>query len=238
LIRLLKSWVRQHDEHNLRTGRKDDINWLLRELGLTEILFDAPPSRPKLPPDDEPAGEEFDETIDDSLFPLPVLPPEPFSHEEVSDRLDAIFEESATASDALEYLEGCGSNFVADAAGLCEDLIKPEEFNLFVPCLVQTRLALVPRGFREPELDFDRLAGAYGKSLKILSRKGAGSSAAPIKELFENCRQPFLAEAQALALFQGLQDMPPKLRPSLAAQLIMILTLTHMIDELDRSIRE
>jgi hypothetical protein len=46
LIRLLKARVRSHDEENLRTGGKGDINWLLRELGMNEILFDPPPWRP------------------------------------------------------------------------------------------------------------------------------------------------------------------------------------------------
>lgn len=45
LIRLIKQRVRAHDQRNLKTGRRDDINWLLRELELTELLFDPPPAR-------------------------------------------------------------------------------------------------------------------------------------------------------------------------------------------------
>ncbi|HNQ87897.1 MAG TPA: hypothetical protein PKM73_04610 [Verrucomicrobiota bacterium] len=46
LIRLMKQRVRAHDQRNLKAGRRDDINWLLRELELKELLFDPPPPRP------------------------------------------------------------------------------------------------------------------------------------------------------------------------------------------------
>ncbi len=45
LVGLLKPQVRRIDEENLRTGRCDDINWLIRELGLAEIDFPPPPPR-------------------------------------------------------------------------------------------------------------------------------------------------------------------------------------------------
>jgi hypothetical protein len=48
LRRLIKSRISATDKHNLETGRNDDINWLVRELGLDEILFEPPPLRPRL----------------------------------------------------------------------------------------------------------------------------------------------------------------------------------------------
>ncbi len=45
LIRLLKQRVAGCDRRNLETGRSDDINWMLRELGANEILFEPPPRR-------------------------------------------------------------------------------------------------------------------------------------------------------------------------------------------------
>ena len=49
LVNLMKSRIRTTDEHNLETGRNDDLNWMVRELGLDEILFEPPPPRPRLP---------------------------------------------------------------------------------------------------------------------------------------------------------------------------------------------
>ncbi len=43
LLRLIKSRVLTTDQRNLNSGRNDDINWMLRELGLDEIDFEAPP---------------------------------------------------------------------------------------------------------------------------------------------------------------------------------------------------
>jgi hypothetical protein len=47
LLRLMKGRVNQCDTHNLETGGTEDVNWMLRELGLTEILFEPPPTRPR-----------------------------------------------------------------------------------------------------------------------------------------------------------------------------------------------
>jgi hypothetical protein len=48
LIHLMKQRVRSLDERNLETGGTDDLNWMLRELGLTEIIFDPSPPRAAL----------------------------------------------------------------------------------------------------------------------------------------------------------------------------------------------
>lgn len=51
VIRLMKDRIRSLDERNRASGRQDDLNGLVRELGLNEILFDPPPPRPPLPTD-------------------------------------------------------------------------------------------------------------------------------------------------------------------------------------------
>jgi hypothetical protein len=61
LLLWMKHWISQTDRRNLETGRNDDTNWMVRELGLTEILFDPPPTRPR-PPE---AAEAVDEDEDD-----------------------------------------------------------------------------------------------------------------------------------------------------------------------------
>ncbi|MCX6902435.1 MAG: hypothetical protein NTW03_02915 [Verrucomicrobia bacterium] len=48
LIRWMKFWILHTDQRNLETGRNDDTNWMVRELGLTEILLmKRLPSEPK-----------------------------------------------------------------------------------------------------------------------------------------------------------------------------------------------
>ncbi len=50
LVRMMKSRIRGEDERNLETGSNVDVNWMVRELGLDEILFEPPPPRPRLGP--------------------------------------------------------------------------------------------------------------------------------------------------------------------------------------------
>ena len=63
LVQLMKHRVREHDLRNLKNETDHDINWMLTELGLTEILFDAPPRRPI--PKDMLADDDDDEDDDD-----------------------------------------------------------------------------------------------------------------------------------------------------------------------------
>jgi hypothetical protein len=238
LVRLMKQWVRKQDEDNLRTGRNEDINWMLRELGLTEILFDAPPLRAKMPPDDQTPGEILENSIDDSDFPSPFLAQEPLSPEEVTTRITAILDATDTAGEALDYLDACGSMFIDDAASLCEKALEIEEFDLFIPMLIQARFALIPRGFREPEWNYDRLADAYHEALDQFNQQLNGSDPSAIKNWLDRSRQPNLTQFLALQLLQAFQKLPKKQRPSPYAEFIMIITLGCMIDEVDRSIRE
>jgi hypothetical protein len=48
LLGLMKSRIQALDQRNLEKGTNDDINWMVRELGLREILFEPPPLRLKL----------------------------------------------------------------------------------------------------------------------------------------------------------------------------------------------
>ena len=61
LVRWMKFWISQTDRRNLETGRNDDTNWMIRELGLTEILFEPPPPRPRRAPPREVTDEGEDD---------------------------------------------------------------------------------------------------------------------------------------------------------------------------------
>jgi hypothetical protein len=236
LIRLLKTWVRTHDERNLRTGRQDDINWLLREMGAEEILFDPPPARPKRPDNTDDQEEEACDDGED--LPPPVLPAEPFSPEEALARIRLVVDEYELAQDALDELEAAGSSFIGDAQCLCEEWIKPEDFQFLVPFLIQARFAFVPRGFREPPLDFDRLAGAFDASLDELMQRADEREPPVLMRLLEGGPQPALVQLLAVSFSQVLSSVPKKERPDAAAETIMILVLKYMTEEMDRTLRD
>jgi hypothetical protein len=142
LIRLIKQRVHNHDEHNLKTGRRDDINWLVRELALTELLFDPPPLRPPIGPDedetalDEPA--EFERAP--SSLPLRRGSTEPLSMEEVFERIKKVFERFETASEALQALQALpaeGGEFINIAAELALEWVGREELDFLLSFLIQ-----------------------------------------------------------------------------------------------------
>ncbi len=87
LIRLMKVRIRDLDQRNLKDGRQDNLDWMLQELGLGELMFDAPPRRPRLNPD---ADDDFDEDEDEDDFEMrpqaPRLEGEPFGVREASRR--------------------------------------------------------------------------------------------------------------------------------------------------------
>ena len=61
LVTLIKNRIQAVDENNLKKGGNYDINWLVEELGLTEIHFPPPPARPRPAPlagENEDDGEE------------------------------------------------------------------------------------------------------------------------------------------------------------------------------------
>ena len=100
LLRLMKNRVRATDERNLDTGSDQDMNWMLRELQLDEILFDAPPAGRQskafttgaladgeLPLPDDEADETVAYPMNPDLPPAPPLPKRPFTDVEIEKRL-------------------------------------------------------------------------------------------------------------------------------------------------------
>jgi hypothetical protein len=49
----------------------DDTNWMVRELGLTEILFEPPPPRPRQPPSHDVTDEDEEDLPPYSTLPAP-----------------------------------------------------------------------------------------------------------------------------------------------------------------------
>jgi hypothetical protein len=237
LVRLLKQFVRSHDERNLETGRNDDINWMLRELDAREILFDAPPPRPRPPEFDEEDEEEAEELPgDDADLPFPTLPPGPFSLEEVQVRFKASTEDVVNHSGSMREFDSPG--YLDDAFELCGDWVGPEDFEFLIPFLLQARLILSPRGFAMPPLNYGRMEEAFEQTLKEMSALKPGCDPDALLPLLTEGRQPALIQFLGIALSDFISDSPKKERPKDTAELGMMLVLKHVIDEMDQVLRE
>jgi len=237
LIHLLKDSVRRHDERNLRSGRADDINWLLRELGATEILFDPPPRR-------EPLGDVAEDDEDDlpgalpGLPDPPPLPDEPFDFHEAIRRFGIGVDAFDNACEAFEELAACGSTLLADVRVLVDDLLDEFEFSLAALLLARVAFAFAPPGTRQPALNFDRMAETFEGGFEELQRIMPSQNPDSFVQFLEQGAQPALMKLLIAQVLRLGADGPKKVRPSALTQTVMLVLLRAVVDELDRAMRE
>ncbi|HWA87364.1 MAG TPA: hypothetical protein VG710_14145 [Opitutus sp.] len=244
LVELVKGQVRQVDRQNLKTGRSDDINGLVRELGLGELDFPPPPPRAAPPEEDE---DDFDPEEDladaDDLESPPDRPPaprligEPLSLEQSMDAIDRVLDSLDTAQMGLDEIEASGSTLVDDMAALTEEWMNEDEFAVFISFLLQAWFALVPLGVAAPALDFGAMAAAMKRDEGRLQLLGSPTPE-NLEKFFGECRQPALLQALAANQLVGTEKLPKKRRPSPAAMVGMMLASKALLDELDRALRE
>jgi hypothetical protein len=241
LIELMKARVRQIDSRNLKTGRNDDINPTLRELGLLELDVLPPPNRP-CPDDDEVFDEDDDELteIEDPIAsdrPLaPALQGPALSTQEAAMAMDRAMGQFNTASAALAELSDSGASIVDDIGALTGTMLKETEFNLLVTLLIPAWFSLVPLGVQAPLLDFDGMAVEFDRLCGCL---GENSDVArdTFLNLAETCRQPGLLELLFARVFELSKRSPKGLRIEDGAVPVMMVTLKVVLDELDRALR-
>jgi hypothetical protein len=243
LIRLLKQRVRTHDERNLQTGRTDDINWLLRELGADEIIFDPPPWRPPPPDqtgaDDLPDGDDFaaEPEPNPNLPPAPPLPATPLSIEEAAKRLEATVDAFKTAADAEAALFESGATLIDDANELTMDVLSDAEFSFSLTFLMQAWFALVPPGHRPPKIHFPDLAGAFDRNCRDLEETMKPGSVDGLVNYAKTSCQPELLLLLTNEILHSGMNAPKKIRPSAGALGIVLALVKAVVEELDAALR-
>jgi hypothetical protein len=239
LIHLLKERVHGHDQRNLRTGREDDINWLLRELGADEIIFDPPPWRP--PPEPVPSKEdEFDDEIlagGSQLPPAPPLPAEPLSLEEAARRVDAGVACFKTAADAVNSLEASGLTLINDVEELTIGWLDENEFGVTIGFVLEAVLALIPPGHQAPATSCELLERAFLANLEDFLRRMKKATPTALSAYLEECSQPHLMKLLADQIFDIFLNGEKAMRPRVEAQPVIIALVRSVIDELDRALR-
>jgi hypothetical protein len=249
LIRLMKSRVRSCDEHNLRDGTNEDVNWMLRELGLTEILFDPPP------PDREPSelpewaedGKEADDDDEDfpepvwqsgaDLPPAPPLPPGPFSHDYVAACLERTLEDMGTGRRTLEEAEAEGCTIVGTADEATVGLLEDEGFTLLAPFLVMAWEVFVPRGTRGPDIETRALQLRIRAELEGVLRALKTGATETFARQFESGSQPALTGMLTGLVLDAVERLPKKQRPDANASAVIVVVLRAVIEELDAACR-
>ena len=258
LIGLMKSRVRSHDERNLQTGGTADINWMLRELGLTEIMFDPPPWRPPPPAssflpartgeeaeaevdDDDDFPEDFDPIervpVDPNRPPAPPLPAEPLTVQEASERLQrslAIFENSGEAE---AELQASGATMLDAAEQVLPDSLTEADFGQAVVFAMHTWFALVPVGCRAPVISFDAFEAAFYSNFKQLEACIASNTPDRIELFLGGGPQPNLSLVLLAGFLETTTKAPKDLRPSLAVQPLILALMKTIVEILDAALR-
>lgn len=240
LLHLLKPLVRRIDEANLRTGRTDDINGLLRELGLAEIGFPPPPRR--APPSEAPdhTGDYPDDSAPGGVAAQRAykpLPPGPLSVEEVSKRMHNALAGFDTAAAAIDELTASGATLLEDVGELTKGLLSEGEYSFLISFLLHGWFALVPTGAQAPELDYEAMVVALARELERVPSWMAGGPHEAMNHMTSGCRQPALLQFLMAEMFEGSANAPKKLRPNPEAMIPMIAILKIMINEVDRALR-
>jgi hypothetical protein len=236
LIRLLKQRVRGQDEQNLRTGRTDDINWLLRELDVKEIIFDPPPLRPRVdlsgaaPAPDAPAERRGGRTF-------AALPDRPLTLEEAGARLAAVMDGFDKGEQALKELSASGSTILEAVHELTQPMLSPSEFSYLVTFLLEAWFVLVPRGAPAPDVDLEELGPSFFQEMDTFVAAIRSERPEAIMEFLKDCRQPALVQLLAMQVMRFASELPKKSRPRDHTQPILIVTLKAVINEVDRAVR-
>ena len=238
LVRWMKFWISNTDRRNLETGRNDDTNWMVRELGLTEILFEPPPPRPRLAP----AGEVADEDEEDlppylDLPDPPALPDRPWTKSEADKVLDRALKTFSPMSGAADYFSGLQYPLFPDLNDLLGETLEDQEITCLFQAAAWVVLCFAPRGTRPPEVFPEDLEDNLNRRVKEV----AGWSDAELDKAFtdwleRSCQPELLTRVLALTL-AWLEKAPPELRARDGAKSMMIAVLGTVVDTLDEAAR-
>ncbi|MBI4663989.1 MAG: hypothetical protein HY735_34765 [Verrucomicrobia bacterium] len=236
LFHLLKSRIRDLDERNLKSGRNEDLNWMLRELGADELIFDPPPPRK---PVDLRAGQGEDDLGDGNQNrPMPPpLPSEPLGLPEVNRRLQAAMAPFETAAEAMKELLSSGSFLLEDAHELAKAHLHEDEFAFLVVFLLQAWFSLVPRGSRAPDLNSNDFAKAFDTAMEAVVDSINKSEYGFLKRLLEECRQPVLIQMVAFELMEAAKKLPETKQFRPPCILVMIALIRATVDTVDEALR-
>ena len=240
LIRLLKERVRESDEKNLESGDSADINWLLRELGAHEIIFDPPPPRPPIQPQPTPAFEDEDEDelpYAADLEHWPPLPARAFTKEEAIERLLKGLREFETVEDAADAMEEAGGFLIEDVWEVVGNLLTEDEHAFLESYLNQVWFAFVPPGCYGPDLEPKELHEAFGKQLRLLEAAAGDALETSGRFLLEHGPQPALVQALAGQLLTHRAEFSKDYKLRQESATLMVVVLRAVIELLDAKCR-
>ena len=238
LVRWMKFWISQTDRRNLETGRNDDTNWMVRELGLTEILFPPPPPRPRQPPSPEVADEDENDLPPYLALPdPPALPGRPWTKQEAADAMERTLKTFSPVSDAAGYFSDLQYPLFPDLDDLLGEALEDQE----ITCLFQSAswvvLCFAPRGTRPPEFSFEDLEDKLKRHVAEVAGWSESDFDTGFSRWLERSRQPELLTMVLALTLSWLEKAPRELRARDGAKALIIAALGAVVDALDEAAR-
>jgi len=238
LLLWMKFWISQTDRRNLETGRNDDTNWMVRELGLTEILFDPPPPRPRLPPARAMADDDDDDVPPYLTLPAPPpLPDRPWTKPEASARMGRAVRTFSSVSDAADYFSGLQYPLFPDLNDLLGKGLEDQEIGCLFQAAGWVILCFAPRGTRPPEYPPEALEGKVNRHVAEVARWQDSTFDAEFSRWLERSRQPELLTMVLALTLSWLAKAPKELRVRDGAKALIIAALGAVVDALDEAAR-
>jgi hypothetical protein len=238
LVRWMKFWISNTDRRNLETGRNDDTNWMVRELGLTEILFEPPPPRPRPAP-----AREVADAAEEDLPPYlnlpdpPVLPNRPWTKSEADKLMNRALRTFSPMSGAADYFSELQYPLFSDLNDLLGEPLEDQEIN----CLFQTAawvvLCFAPRGTRPPEVFPEDLEANLSRQVTEVATWFAKGIDKAFSDWLERSRQPELLTRVLALTLTWLEKVHPELRARDEAKSLMIAAIGAVVDALDEAAR-
>ena len=242
LLRMMKERIRAQDEENLRTGRADSLDWMLRELGLEEISFAPPPPRAPLKSLGEPTDADEDADLSgewaDDLPPAPPLSREPLSAEETARRVSAMMAQFESGQAAVEALGDSGVTILEDLQELAGDRLNQREQNLLTSSALLAWFVLVPPGCAPPAVDFEDLQAEFLRVLKVLQHGTGGGAGAGLDHLTNVCDQPQVLAIAALEMLHESKHGQRPERPREASALLITVLLLALVNVVHQALVE
>jgi hypothetical protein len=244
LVGMLKSTIREHDMRNLRTGGMSDINWLVRELGLNEVLFEAPPWR-EPQADDEDGDEEGEEEkmvndgdgIDSGKYDIPPpLPPGPLGISEISERMADMLDCFSDVMDAMSEFADVAPQALDFFVELTAKLNDKWADGALIHGVLKAWFIFFPLGTRPSKFNLENLAARVGAELeKAEDLQDEGADA--VLNHLKSGTQPVLTGILASEILDLATKGSKKERMNPNFAPLLLLILKGFIDELDSAAR-
>ena len=238
LLRWMKFWISQTDRRNLETGRDDDTNWMVRELGLTEILFDPPPPRPRLAPPREVSEKDEEDLAPYLTLPAPpALPDRPWTKPEAAEVMNRALKAFSPMSDAADYFTDLQYPLFPDLNDALGEPLRDEEITCLFQAAAWVVLCFAPRGTRPPEYSPEDLEDNLNRQVAEVAGWTDSGFDAVFSAWLERSRQPELLTMVLTLILASLEKARLGLQVRDGAKSLLIAALGAVVETLDEAAR-